>query len=45
VKLSLGLEAPIYPWVYSKIQSILTPQTPAMFGFSLGFDWTPSTKR
>jgi hypothetical protein len=45
MKLSLGLEAPVFPWVYSEIQSIVTPQTPVLFGLSLGFDWTPSAKR
>jgi hypothetical protein len=45
MKVSLGLEAPVFPWVYSEIQSLITPQTPVLFGLSLGFDWTPSTRR
>jgi hypothetical protein len=41
MKFSLGLEAPVYPWIYPELQSLLTPNVPLFLGVALGFDWTP----
>jgi hypothetical protein len=43
MKFSLGLEAPVYPWVYPELQSLLTPNVPLLLGVFLGFDWTPAS--
>jgi hypothetical protein len=44
LKFSLGLEAPVYPWVYPEMQSLLTPSAPLLFGVSLGVEWTPAAR-
>ncbi|MHB9293947.1 hypothetical protein Holit_03066 [Hollandina sp. SP2] len=38
--LLLGLEAPLYPWVYPQIQSIEDPQAPFFGQITLGFRFT-----
>jgi hypothetical protein len=40
LKLSLGLEAPIYPFVYPDIGDFDDPQKPVLLGFTLGAVWS-----
>jgi hypothetical protein len=44
MKFSLGLEAPVYPWIYPELQSFITPNIPLFLGVALGFDWTPRSR-
>ncbi|MDR3343092.1 MAG: hypothetical protein LBT14_09990 [Treponema sp.] len=39
VKLFLGVEVPVFPWVYPYIQSFSDPQVPLFYGATLGFLW------
>ncbi|MDR3170612.1 MAG: hypothetical protein LBU17_03170 [Treponema sp.] len=39
VKLFLGVEVPVFPWVYPYIQSFSDPQVPLFYGATLGVLW------
>jgi hypothetical protein len=40
LKLFLGAEAPVYPWVYPTIGSLIEPQEALLYGATLGILWT-----
>jgi hypothetical protein len=45
LKIAAGLEVPIYPWVYSRIVNILTPQTTLLYSAFLGVEWNIGKNR
>jgi hypothetical protein len=39
LKLSLGAEAPVYPWIYPEIKDFSDPRKPFLMGVTLGAAW------